>query len=170
MICYNCGVYCTYPDEEYYEDEDDYYDNFYGEEDGQYYYEDDYNDEDYGEEEEYEEEFDYYNDEDDHREKRCYGCFQCPNCRKRWDSAYVFCRKQRGSLRPLYKQACKACRVSCLPYKVKPLRCSQCWETNCTCDRRHSDVHKPHRSDLCQRCRSGRPCTQTYGPPCPCPY
>ncbi|PVD24322.1 hypothetical protein C0Q70_14802 [Pomacea canaliculata] len=98
-ICYNCGVYCTYPDEEYYEDEDDYYDNFYGEEDGQYYYEDDYNDEDYGEEEEYEEEFDYYNDEDDHREKRCYGCFQCPNCRKRWDSAYVFCRKQRGSLR-----------------------------------------------------------------------
>lgn len=66
QICYNCGAYCTYPDEEYYEDEDenDYYDNYYGEQDdGQYYYEDDYNDEDYGEEEEYEEECDYYDDE-----------------------------------------------------------------------------------------------------------
>ncbi|XP_025108493.1 sarcoplasmic reticulum histidine-rich calcium-binding protein-like [Pomacea canaliculata] len=96
---------------------------------------------------------------DDHfREKRCFGSFECPSCSNRWDSAYVFCRKRRGSLEPLYEQDCKECDASCLPYRVAPLRCSLCGETDCTCERHHSDVNKPHRSDLCHRCRSGRRC------------
>ncbi|XP_025107978.1 zygote arrest protein 1-like [Pomacea canaliculata] len=132
--------YDPYDYYDYAPEEEDYYDN-----------EDDY----YGEEN------DYYDDEDDFREKRCYGFFKCSSCRQLWESANVYCRVEKDILRPLYQQDCKKCRIGCLPYQVEPLRCSLCGEHQCGCQKRHVDVNKPHRSDLCHRCRAGRPCTQS---------
>ena len=60
-----------------------------------------------------------------------------------------------------YEQECKRCDVSVQPYKAEPIVCSICGKENCECDEdveRHNDPNKPHRSDLCARCRAGLPC------------
>eukprot|EP00745_Piridium_sociabile_P023230 TRINITY_DN36213_c0_g1_i2.p1 TRINITY_DN36213_c0_g1~~TRINITY_DN36213_c0_g1_i2.p1 ORF type:complete len:105 (+),score=22.45 TRINITY_DN36213_c0_g1_i2:374-688(+) len=92
---------------------------------------------------------------------RRYGFFRCTNCRKTWESSHVYCT--RGTDEPEYEQDCKACNTACLPYKVEKIRCSMCDEEDCVCTEeekaeRHNDPNKPHRSDLCHKCRSGLPC------------
>ncbi|VDI54127.1 zygote arrest protein 1 [Mytilus galloprovincialis] len=95
------------------------------------------------------------------RTERRYGFFRCPICRAHWESAYVFC--VQGTDRVYYKQDCKKCKKACNPYRLEKLKCSICGQSDCTCSKeekeeRHTDPNKPHRSDLCHKCQSGRPC------------
>lgn len=74
-----------------------------------------------------------------------------------------------GCVQVIYQQDCKNCGKACFPYCVQPLRCSRCGETDCVCSQdgdeddnsqeRHVDPNKPHRGDLCHRCRAGKRCT-----------
>ncbi|XP_041358895.1 zygote arrest protein 1-like [Gigantopelta aegis] len=94
---------------------------------------------------------------------RCYGFFRCSSCNKLWESSHAYCDKIGGVLKPMYKQDCKDCQVSCLPYKVERLTCSICDQQDCTCTReekeeRHTDLNKPHLSHLCERCKKGLSC------------
>ena len=92
---------------------------------------------------------------------RKYGFFRCTKCKAQWESAYVHCIE--GTDNDYYKQECKRCNIACSPYRVEELKCAVCGETKCVCSRedregRHTDLNKPHRSDLCERCKSGRSC------------
>ena len=64
----------------------------------------------------------------------------------------------------VYKQDCKDCNTPCKPYRVERIRCSMCGQTTCVCtdeeleEKRHVDPSKPHRADLCHKCRAGQPC------------
>ncbi|XP_048249863.1 zygote arrest protein 1-like [Haliotis rufescens] len=90
---------------------------------------------------------------------RRYGYFRCPKCNAHWESSHVYCH----GFKAVYEQDCKSCKIGCLPYGVKKMNCSVCSSAACTCTtedrkKRNIDVIKPHRSDLCHKCRSGRPC------------
>ncbi|CBY24085.1 unnamed protein product [Oikopleura dioica] len=68
---------------------------------------------------------------------KLYGQYQCSNCRKKWSSAYAFKRDF---------QKCTECGNEVLPHQlVEHLK-----------DGKKGD--KEHRSDLCGRCMSERPC------------
>ncbi|XP_028322976.1 protein ZAR1-like isoform X1 [Gouania willdenowi] len=67
-----------------------------------------------------------------------YGFFHCKKCNIRWESAYVWCISGTN----------KGCSQTC-----------------CTCERkqRHINMKRPHRQDLCCRCRGMRlSCDATY--------
>ncbi|KAK3758188.1 hypothetical protein RRG08_027820 [Elysia crispata] len=96
--------------------------------------------------------------------KRRYGFFKCTSCRKSWESSHVYCYSFAGTFEAKYGQECKHCKVMVKPYRTEPLKCRECGMEQCTCsrydgrDKRNIDAAKPHRRDLCGKCRAGFPC------------
>ncbi|XP_061658371.1 ZAR1-like protein [Syngnathoides biaculeatus] len=92
-----------------------------------------------------------------------YGFFHCKKCNIRWESAYVWCIS--GTNKVYYKQLCRKCQVGFNPYRVESIICKGCSETCCSCERkqRHINMTRPHRQDLCCRCRGMKvSCDATY--------
>ncbi|KAG7224569.1 hypothetical protein INR49_011321 [Caranx melampygus] len=92
-----------------------------------------------------------------------YGFFHCKTCNIRWESAYVWCIS--GTSKVYYKQLCRKCQVGFNPYRVEPILCKGCSQTSCSCEKkqRHINMKRPHRQDLCCRCKGMRlSCDATY--------
>ncbi|XP_030009896.1 protein ZAR1-like [Sphaeramia orbicularis] len=92
-----------------------------------------------------------------------YGFFHCKKCNIRWESAYVWCIS--GTSKVYYKQLCRKCQVGFNPYRVESILCKSCSQTCCSCDKkqRHINMKRPHRQDLCCRCKGMRlSCDATY--------
>ncbi|XP_070605964.1 protein ZAR1-like isoform X2 [Erythrolamprus reginae] len=92
-----------------------------------------------------------------------YGYFHCNDCKTRWESAYVWCIS--GSNKVYFKQLCRKCQKSFNPYKVEAIQCQVCSKTRCSCPqkKRHIDLKRPHRQELCGRCKGKRlSCDNTY--------
>ncbi|KAK2882011.1 ZAR1-like protein [Channa argus] len=92
-----------------------------------------------------------------------YGFFHCKECNIRWESAYVWCIS--GTSKVYYKQLCRKCQVGFNPYRVEPILCKGCSQTCCSCEKkqRHINMKRPHRQDLCCRCKGMRlSCDATY--------
>ncbi|GAA6219815.1 ZAR1-like protein [Lates japonicus] len=92
-----------------------------------------------------------------------YGFFHCKKCNIRWESAYVWCIS--GTSKVYYKQLCRKCQVGFNPYRVEPILCKGCSQTCCSCEKkqRHINMKRPHRQDLCCRCKGMRlSCDSTY--------
>ncbi|XP_070700263.1 protein ZAR1-like [Pempheris klunzingeri] len=92
-----------------------------------------------------------------------YGFFHCKKCNIRWESAYVWCIS--GTNKVYYKQLCRKCQVGFNPYRVESILCKGCSQTCCSCERkqRHINMKRPHRQDLCCRCKGMRlSCDATY--------
>ncbi|KAL0994848.1 hypothetical protein UPYG_G00128030 [Umbra pygmaea] len=92
-----------------------------------------------------------------------YGFFHCSQCNVRWESAYVWCIS--GTSKVYFKQLCRKCQVGFNPYRVEAIQCKTCSQTRCCCElkERHIDMKRPHRQDLCGRCRGKRiSCDTTY--------
>ncbi|XP_072051578.1 zygote arrest protein 2.S-like [Amphiura filiformis] len=88
---------------------------------------------------------------------RRYGWFKCSDCGRGWESAYAWVYQENEIA--VYGQECKSCPGKYVkPYKVDKLRCPICGATagGCSCKRRDKKVH---RSDLCEKCMSGKYCT-----------
>ncbi|XP_071362444.1 protein ZAR1-like isoform X2 [Trachinotus anak] len=87
-----------------------------------------------------------------------YGFFHCKKCNIRWESAYVWCISGTSKL-------CRKCQVGFNPYRVEPILCKGCSQTCCSCEKkqRHINMKRPHRQDLCCRCKGMRlSCDATY--------
>ncbi|XP_077448775.1 zygote arrest protein 1.S-like [Stigmatopora argus] len=92
-----------------------------------------------------------------------YGFFHCKKCNIRWESAFVWCIP--GTNKVYYKQLCRKCQVGFNPYRVESIVCKGCSETCCVCEKkqRHINMTRPHRQDLCCRCRGTKiSCDATY--------
>ncbi|NXJ14676.1 ZAR1L protein, partial [Odontophorus gujanensis] len=92
-----------------------------------------------------------------------YGYFHCKDCKTRWESAYVWCIS--GSNKVYFKQLCRKCQKGFNPYRVEAIQCQTCFKTRCTClqKKRHIDMTRPHRQELCGRCKGKRlSCDNTY--------
>ncbi|MED6293727.1 hypothetical protein CHARACLAT_013616 [Characodon lateralis] len=92
-----------------------------------------------------------------------YGFFHCKKCNIRWESAYVWCIS--GTSKVYYKQLCRKCQVGFNPYRVESIVCKGCSQTCCSCEKkqRHINMKRPHRQDLCCRCKGMRlSCDATY--------
>ncbi|XP_030055159.1 protein ZAR1-like [Microcaecilia unicolor] len=92
-----------------------------------------------------------------------YGYFHCKDCRSRWESAYVWCIS--GTNKVYFKQLCRRCQKTYNPYRVEAIQCQTCSKTRCTCPqkKRHIDLKRPHRQELCGRCKDKRlSCDNTY--------
>ncbi|XP_066507564.1 ZAR1-like protein [Hoplias malabaricus] len=92
-----------------------------------------------------------------------YGFYHCNKCNIRWESAYVWCIT--GSCKVYFKQHCRKCQAGLNPYRVESIQCQTCAQTRCNCvqKQRHIDLRRPHRQDLCGRCRGKRlSCDTTY--------
>ena len=92
-----------------------------------------------------------------------YGYFHCNDCKTRWESAYVWCIS--GTNKVYFKQLCRKCQKSFNPYKVEAIQCHLCSKTRCSCPqkKRHIDLKRPHRQELCGRCKGKRlSCDNTY--------
>ncbi|KAL4608549.1 ZAR1-like protein [Arapaima gigas] len=92
-----------------------------------------------------------------------YGFFHCSQCNIRWESAYVWCIS--GTNKVYFKQLCRKCHNGFNPYRVESIQCQGCGQTRCTCEKkqRHIDMKRPHRQDLCGRCKGKRlSCDTTY--------
>ncbi|KAI1241935.1 ZAR1-like protein, partial [Lamprotornis superbus] len=92
-----------------------------------------------------------------------YGYFHCKDCKTRWESAYVWCIS--GSNKVYFKQLCRKCQKGFNPYRVEAIQCQICSQTRCSCPqrKRHIDLKRPHRQELCGRCRGKRlSCDSTY--------
>ncbi|NXS61983.1 ZAR1L protein, partial [Brachypteracias leptosomus] len=93
-----------------------------------------------------------------------YGYFHCKDCKTRWESAYVWCIS--GSNKVVYfKQLCRKCQKGFNPYRVEAIQCQICSKTRCSCPqkKRHIDLKRPHRQELCGRCRGKKlSCDNTY--------
>ncbi|XP_054482423.1 ZAR1-like protein [Anoplopoma fimbria] len=92
-----------------------------------------------------------------------YGFFHCKKCNIRWESAYVWCIS--GTSKVYYKQLCRKCQVGFNPYRVESILCKGCSQTCCSCEKkqRHINMKRPHRQDLCCRCKGMRlSCDATY--------
>ncbi|XP_053312036.1 ZAR1-like protein [Spea bombifrons] len=92
-----------------------------------------------------------------------YGYFHCKDCKTRWESAYVWCIS--GSNKVYFKQLCRKCQKGFNPYRVEAIQCQVCAKTRCSCPqkKRHIDLKRPHRQELCGRCRNKRvSCDNTY--------
>ncbi|KAF6376982.1 zygote arrest 1 like [Rhinolophus ferrumequinum] len=85
-----------------------------------------------------------------------YGYFHCKECKTRWESAYVWCIS--GTNKVYFKQLCCKCQKSFNPYRVEAIQCQICSKSRCSCPRkkRHIDLRKPHRQELCGRCKDKR--------------
>uniref|UniRef100_A0A8C6SEI2 Zygote arrest 1-like n=1 Tax=Neogobius melanostomus TaxID=47308 RepID=A0A8C6SEI2_9GOBI len=92
-----------------------------------------------------------------------YGYFHCKKCNIRWESAYVWCIS--GTSKVYFKQLCRKCQVGFNPYRVESILCRDCSQTSCTCEKkqRHINMKRPHRQDLCCRCKGMKlSCDATY--------
>nr|XP_025041535.1 ZAR1-like protein [Pelodiscus sinensis] len=92
-----------------------------------------------------------------------YGYFHCKDCKTRWESAYVWCIS--GSNKVYFKQLCRKCQKGFNPYRVEAIQCQACSKTLCSCPqkKRHIDLKRPHRQELCGRCKGKRlSCDNTY--------
>ncbi|KAJ7320242.1 hypothetical protein JRQ81_019753 [Phrynocephalus forsythii] len=92
-----------------------------------------------------------------------YGYFHCNDCKTRWESAYVWCIS--GTNKVYFKQLCRKCQKSFNPYKVEAIQCHLCSKTRCSCPqkKRHIDLKRPHRQELCGRCKGKQlSCDNTY--------
>ncbi|XP_029704874.1 zygote arrest protein 1-like [Takifugu rubripes] len=92
-----------------------------------------------------------------------YGFFHCKKCNIRWESAYVWCIS--GTSKVYYKQLCRRCQLGFNPYRVESILCKGCLQTCCSCEKkqRHINMKRPHRQDLCSRCRGmALSCDATY--------
>eukprot|EP00062_Callorhinchus_milii_P007056 gi/632948291/ref/XP_007889511.1/ PREDICTED: ZAR1-like protein [Callorhinchus milii] len=92
-----------------------------------------------------------------------YGYYHCKDCNIRWESAYIWCIS--GTNKVYFKQFCRKCDKGYNPYRVEPILCQTCSKTRCTCPqkKRHIDPRRPHRQELCGRCRGKRlSCDNTY--------
>ncbi|XP_033369785.1 zygote arrest protein 1 [Parus major] len=92
-----------------------------------------------------------------------YGYYHCKACNIRWESAYVWC--VQGTNKVYFRQFCRTCQKSYNPYRVEDITCQSCKQTRCTCPvkMRHVDPKRPHRQDLCGRCRGKRlSCDSTF--------
>ncbi|XP_048454637.1 zygote arrest protein 1 isoform X1 [Rhincodon typus] len=92
-----------------------------------------------------------------------YGYFHCKECNARWESAYVWC--VQGTNKVYFKQFCRTCEKAYNPYRVEDITCQTCKQTRCTCPvkMRHVDPKRPHRQDLCGRCKGKRlSCDSTF--------
>ncbi|XP_037323978.2 ZAR1-like protein [Pungitius pungitius] len=92
-----------------------------------------------------------------------YGFFHCKKCNIRWESAYVWCISSTSKV--YYKQLCRKCQVGFNPYRVESIVCKGCSQTCCSCEKkqRHINMKRPHRQDLCCRCKGTRlSCDVTY--------
>ncbi|XP_031198321.1 ZAR1-like protein [Mastomys coucha] len=74
-----------------------------------------------------------------------YGYFHCKDCKRRWESAYVWCIS--GTNKVYFKQFCNKCQKSFNPYRVEALHCQTCLRSCCSCSQKksHSDPGRPHR-------------------------
>ncbi|KAM4854202.1 zygote arrest protein 1 isoform 2-T2 [Thomomys bottae] len=64
-----------------------------------------------------------------------------------------------------FKQFCRTCQKSYNPYRVEDITCQSCKRTRCSCPvrLRHVDPKRPHRQDLCGRCKGKRlSCDSTF--------
>nr|XP_008519853.1 PREDICTED: zygote arrest protein 1 [Equus przewalskii] len=92
-----------------------------------------------------------------------YGYYHCKDCNIRWESAYVWC--VQGTNKVYFKQFCRTCQKSYNPYRVEDITCQSCKQTRCSCPvkLRHIDPKRPHRQDLCGRCKGKRlSCDSTF--------
>ncbi|XP_004419103.1 PREDICTED: zygote arrest protein 1 [Ceratotherium simum simum] len=92
-----------------------------------------------------------------------YGYYHCKDCNVRWESAYVWC--VQGTNKVYFKQFCRTCQKSYNPYRVEDITCQSCKQTRCSCPvkLRHVDPKRPHRQDLCGRCKGKRlSCDSTF--------
>ncbi|XP_048365800.1 zygote arrest protein 1 [Sphaerodactylus townsendi] len=92
-----------------------------------------------------------------------YGYYHCKECNIRWESAYVWC--VQGTNKVYFRQFCRTCQKSYNPYRVEDITCQSCKQKRCTCPvkLRHVDPKKPHRQDLCGRCKGKRlSCDSTF--------
>ncbi|XP_026364465.2 zygote arrest protein 1 [Ursus arctos] len=92
-----------------------------------------------------------------------YGYYHCKDCNIRWESAYVWC--VQGTNKVYFKQFCRTCQKSYNPYRVEDITCQSCKQTRCSCSvkLRHVDPTRPHRQDLCGRCKGKRlSCDSTF--------
>ncbi|KAK5870410.1 hypothetical protein PBY51_025046 [Eleginops maclovinus] len=92
-----------------------------------------------------------------------YGYYHCRECNLRWESAYVWC--VQGTSKVYFKQFCRKCQKSFNPYRVEDITCHTCNKARCCCSetQRHVDPKRPHRQDLCGRCRGKRlSCESTF--------
>ncbi|CAN0040747.1 unnamed protein product [Bubo scandiacus] len=92
-----------------------------------------------------------------------YGYYHCKDCNIRWESAYVWC--VQGTNKVYFRQFCRTCQKSYNPYRVEDITCQSCRQTRCTCPvkMRHVDPKRPHRQDLCGRCKGKRlSCDSTF--------
>ncbi|KAM5288443.1 protein ZAR1-like [Ctenodactylus gundi] len=82
-----------------------------------------------------------------------YGYFHCKDCKTRWESAYVWCIS--GTNKVYFKQNCCKCEKSFNPYRVEAIQCQTCSKSRCSCPqkKRHIDLRRPHRQELCGRCK-----------------
>ncbi|MCI4389267.1 hypothetical protein PGIGA_G00096040 [Pangasianodon gigas] len=92
-----------------------------------------------------------------------YGYYHCRACNLRWESAYVWC--VQGTNKVYFKQFCRTCQKAFNPYRVEDITCQGCKKARCTCPgtARHVDPKRPHRQDLCGRCKGKRlSCDSTF--------
>uniref|UniRef100_A0A8C5RC24 Zygote arrest 1 n=1 Tax=Laticauda laticaudata TaxID=8630 RepID=A0A8C5RC24_LATLA len=92
-----------------------------------------------------------------------YGYYHCKDCNIRWESAYVWC--VQGTNKVYFRQFCRTCQKSYNPYRVEDITCQSCKQTRCSCPvkLRHVDPKRPHRQDLCGRCKGKRlSCDSTF--------
>nr|XP_004658905.2 zygote arrest protein 1 [Jaculus jaculus] len=92
-----------------------------------------------------------------------YGYYHCKDCHLRWESAYVWC--VQGTNKVYFKQFCRTCQKSYNPYRVEDITCQSCKRNICSCPVRvrHVDPKRPHRQDLCGRCKGKRlSCDSTF--------
>ncbi|XP_016119283.1 zygote arrest protein 1-like [Sinocyclocheilus grahami] len=92
-----------------------------------------------------------------------YGFYHCSKCNIRWESAFVWCIS--GTSKVYFKQHCRKCQAGLNPYRVEAIQCQVCCKTRCCCEQkqRHIDMRRPHRQDLCGRCKGkGLSCDTIY--------
>nr|XP_020488384.1 zygote arrest protein 1 [Labrus bergylta] len=92
-----------------------------------------------------------------------YGYYHCGACNLRWESAYVWC--VQGTNKVYFKQYCRKCQKEFNPYRVEDITCHTCNKARCSCalTQRHVDPKRPHRQDLCGRCKGKRlSCDSTF--------
>ncbi|KAK9518919.1 hypothetical protein VZT92_021685 [Zoarces viviparus] len=92
-----------------------------------------------------------------------YGYYHCRGCNLRWESAYVWC--VQGTNKVYFKQFCRKCQKDFNPYRVEDITCHTCNKARCSCavTQRHVDPKRPHRQDLCGRCKGKRlSCESTF--------
>ncbi|CAB1324142.1 unnamed protein product [Coregonus sp. 'balchen'] len=66
--------------------------------------------------------------------------------------------KARVRFQVYFKQFCRTCQKSFNPYRVEDITCQTCNKARCVCQvtPRHVDPKRPHRQDLCGRCKGKR--------------